>query len=180
MSRSPCLSAISVAALALAGAAGCPSSPKCGVPAGYGATLAAPPIGTYAGFSASANNDCPSASAPHGVISLTITATQQGGTGFFTLCVPRPDLLGTMAQTLGTDVQVVDVSGTDASSCTYAFDPTTPPTAITTGVGMCNNGTSKAGFGLALQGNVTAKKTCGATVTSVTVQLDGSVAVAAM
>jgi hypothetical protein len=73
-------------------------------------------------------------------------------------------------------IRVVDFSGM-ANGCTFALDSATPPTGTAKGTGVCNNGTDKAGFALELNGMVTARRTCGATVDSVTLTLAGKVAV---
>jgi hypothetical protein len=176
MQRSLFLSITSAAALAT----GC--SDDCGP---MGASTSGLVIGndqvtlTYGGLAASANNDCPDANAPKGVVSLTITGTGTTGSGFFTICVPRPDLFAKMSLTLGTDVQLVDVTGADANGCTYTLDRTRPPSGTARGEHMCANGTSKAGFALTFQGAfLNLSRTCQGTTTSVAVSATGPVAVA--
>jgi hypothetical protein len=131
---------------------------------------------TYGHLSASANNDCPAAGAPAGVVSLTIAGVQTDGTGLITLCVPRPDQLASMALPLGSDVKVVDASG-DYMSCTFALDTTRIPTGTVKGAGMCGNGTDHAGFQLVFDGGLPLRRTCGATLDSVAVTLRGTIAV---
>jgi hypothetical protein len=131
---------------------------------------------TYGGLFAGANNDCPDPSAPRGVVSLTVQGTQVGGTGIFTICIPRPDkLMSELA--LGTDIQLIDVTGSDAS-CSYAQDAGTMPSGNAFGMHVCNNGTSKAGFAMTFDGALGLQRTCGANVDVVPVQLTGTVAVA--
>jgi len=134
---------------------------------------------TFTGLTAGANNDCPDPAAPTGVTSLTIMGTQEGGTGLFTACVPRPDLLGTPA-TFGTSLtsefQIQDVAGT-ANNCTYALDRTHVPTGTAQGLNLCGNGVDKAGFILLVNGFISLTRKCGATTDSIAVGLDGRVAV---
>jgi len=189
MRRSPFPSSTDLAVLlatlvAAAGAgAGC-SDDTCGpggapatglVAAGDQVTL------TYGNLSGLAGNDCPDPSAPEGVISRSIEGTQTDGTGLITLCVPRPDLLMSGPRTLGTitsqaDVRIVDLQGM-ASGCTFTLDSSQQPTGTATATGVCADGADPAGFALALDGSVTLRRTCGATVDTVTVTLSGTVAV---
>jgi hypothetical protein len=143
----------------------------------------------YGNLEAGLNNDCPAEGQipGEGITSLTIAGTQVGGTGFFTLCVERPDLLNG-AQALGPDelgnpVRIVDVSG-EANGCTVRFDDTVQPAGTATGSGVCADetgaaGGNEAGFALELDGEITLERTCGATVDSVIVTLSGRVVVAA-
>ncbi len=134
---------------------------------------------TYEALMASANNDCPDPAAPQGVVSLTIEGSTADGTGLFTICVERPDHLGPSALALGTDVQVVDVTGS-AGGCDYGIDPLATPTGSVTATGVCANGTDPAGFALTVTGSVGMRQTCGATVTPVIGALAGTTAVGAM
>lgn len=129
-------------------------------------------------LSAGANNDCPDATAPAGVISLTIAGTEVGGAGLVTFCIPRPDLLETEALPFGTGVRIVDLNGSDAS-CAYSVDRAIPATGTVSSTGLCGNGTDSRGFSLAFQGAVNLRRTCGVATDSVEVQLQGHVAVAA-
>ncbi|HET7502912.1 MAG TPA: hypothetical protein VFK02_17955 [Kofleriaceae bacterium] len=128
------------------------------------------------------NGDCPAAGAPDGLISMTISGTQDGGDGFITMCVGRPDLLATQSQALGNEVagvevRMVDVSGS-ANSCSFMIDRVQPPEGSATSTGLCGNGTDAAGFALVIDGSLSLTRTCGATVDSVRVTLRGRVAVA--
>jgi hypothetical protein len=138
---------------------------------------------TYGNLTGGLNNDCPASDAPAGVVSLTIAGMQVGGSGFITLCVARPDLLATQAQALGLDVPDVEVRIVDlvgmADSCSFAIDRSQPATGSATASGLCGNGGDAAGFALALDGSLSLTRTCGATIDSVRVTLDGRVAVAA-
>lgn len=134
---------------------------------------------TFGGLHAGANGDCPAAEG--GVTSLTITGAQTGGTGFVTLCVPRPDLLATQAQTLSLErasgqAYVIDVAGT-TDTCSYTIDRALPASGSVSATGMCGDGIDPAGFALVVEGALTLKRTCGATVDSVAVTLRGRVAV---
>jgi hypothetical protein len=137
---------------------------------------------TFGRLTAGLNNDCPAASPPSGVISLTIGGTQIDGTGRVTLCVARPDLLAAQAQSLGpdaagTEVRVIDVTGT-ANSCSLTIDRNQPVAGTASSSGLCGNGSNAAGFALMLDGALSLTRTCGATVDSIRVTLRGSVAVA--
>ncbi|CAN5704821.1 hypothetical protein BH11MYX3_BH11MYX3_20080 [soil metagenome] len=185
MWRSPFLSSTSlVLALAAIGASGCSDdscgpgdAPLTGIVAGDAAVTL-----TFGNMTSRAGNDCPDNAAPQGVIALTIEGMQTDGTGFFTLCIPRPDLLakgGTLGLTVSTaDIRIIDLRGT-SGACTYSLDSTRPPTGTGIGTGVCGNGTDKAGFAIELDGAVSLRRTCGATIDSVPVQLTGRVAVPA-
>lgn len=153
------------------GADGAPTGDLQVVPAGGAASL------RFRDLRARPNNDCPAADAPSGVISLTISGVEADGTSPFTLCVPRPDLLNGVRQ-LGTDVQVVDVIGGDASGCRYRQVRTgTIATGTATGTGVCENGRAAAGFALELDGQVQLERTCGAATDVVSATISGKVAV---
>lgn len=139
---------------------------------------------TYGNLSALAGNDCPAADAPAGVVSLSIEGTQTDGSGgLITLCVPRPDLLVDGNRSIGgslsmADVRIFDLSGS-YNNCTFTLDSTRPPTGKAAGIGVCGNGTDPSGFALDIDGAVSLRRTCGATVDSVSVTLVGKVAVSA-
>ncbi|HEY0479765.1 MAG TPA: hypothetical protein VGD37_19730 [Kofleriaceae bacterium] len=186
MSLSRFLSTTSLAAAAAtaAGAAGCGGDDSCG-PGG------APDIGliasnpavtlTYGHLTGGLNGDCPAAGAPAGVISLSIEATQLDGQGRITLCVGRPDLLGTSALPLGVDaaaqVRVIDLVGSD-TRCSYTIDRSQPVTGTAHASGLCGNGGDPAGFALVTDASLALTRTCGTTVDSTPVLLHGRVAVA--
>ncbi|HEY4240234.1 MAG TPA: hypothetical protein VGM88_10475 [Kofleriaceae bacterium] len=138
-------------------------------------------------FTSGQNNDCPDADAPAGVISLTVGGqeTDGHGSGIITLCIPRPDLLTTQAQSLdeqasGANVHLIDLNGTDAAGCVYAIDGSRVPTGTVTASGLCENGSNASGYGLSVQGALSLTQTCnGGSPTTVSVTLAGSAAVAA-
>jgi hypothetical protein len=132
---------------------------------------------TYGNLTSGANNDCPDPAAPSGVVSLTVTGQQSGGTGIVTFCIPRPDTLATTPGRLGFDVKIIDLKG-DNNSCTLKLDTTTVPSGNVTSDGMCNNGKGSAGYALAFQGHVVFTRTCNGTADSVPAELSGTVAVA--
>jgi len=132
---------------------------------------------TYGGLRSGANNDCPDPAAPTGVISLTITGQQSGGTGIITFCIPRPDQLASTAGRLGFDVKIIDLTG-DQNSCTFAINSTAVPSGTVTSDGMCDNGTNKAGYALAFNGNIVLSRMCNGTTDMVPAALTGTVAVA--
>lgn len=180
-SRSLFLSCISLAALASCSDDSCGpgDAPKVGLVAGsVDVTL------TYGNMTSRAGNDCPDPDAPTGVVSVSIEGEQTDGTGgLITLCVPRPDLLMAGDRKLGltistADIRIIDLHGS-SGSCTYALDSTRPPTGTGGATGVCGNGTDKAGFALELDGAISLRRTCGATVDTIAVKLTGSVAVPA-
>jgi hypothetical protein len=181
MSRSRFLSATS---LALVVAAGCGGDDDCGpgdAPAvGLVASSSAVTL-TYGNLRSTVGNDCPATGAPAGVISLTIESAQTDGTGLFTLCIGRPDLLAERAQALGCDLpgvaaRIIDLTGS-AGGCSFVFDDEQVVTGDATSTGMCGNGDDPAGFALTVSGGATLIRTCGTTVDSVEVTLSGRVAV---
>ena len=131
---------------------------------------------TFGNLSSGANNDCPDPAAPSGVISLTLSGQQSGGTGIVTFCIPRPDLLATTPGRLGFDVKVIDLMG-DANSCTLKIDSTAVPSGSVTADGLCKNGQDKAGYALAFNGHLVFTRTCNGTNDSVPAELTGTVAV---
>ncbi|HUJ58363.1 MAG TPA: hypothetical protein VLX92_07720 [Kofleriaceae bacterium] len=183
MSRSRFLSTISLAAAL----AGCPSNPTCG-PQGapeFGATVSDSTVTfTYGDLVAGANNDCPDTP---DVTSLTIqcpphtvcgmSGSNPDSTALLTLCIPRPDKLEKTPGALGTDVQLVEVTGTDASGCTYSLG-SAAPSGTATAAHMCDDGTNPAGFALTFAGTVSLDQKCGTTTTPVTMSLTGTMAVA--
>jgi hypothetical protein len=155
----------------------------CGDPAAFefGLTVSSDQVNLVFGdLKAGANNDCPDPAAPAGVVSLTIAGSQMGGTGLFTMCVGRPDLLETMALTLGSaQVHLVDVNAMDAM-CSYALDSTQVPSGTVQGEHMCGNGIDPKGFGLVFNGHLGLRRTCAATIDSIAVGITGDVAVKPM
>ena len=187
MSRSRFPSTTSLAAAALASAAlagaGCGGGDSCG-PTSSTSELKAT-AGTaslsYGTLTSGLNNDCPASNAPAGVVSMTIFGFQVGGAGSITLCVSRPDLLADGSQTLGHDsasaqVRIVDLNG-DVDACSFTIDRSQPVTGTATAHGMCDNGSDPAGFSITLDGTMTFTRTCGTTVDTVQVALQGTEAV---
>jgi hypothetical protein len=172
MSRLLCLLAISVS--------GCSDDASCGSPgsAGFGLTISSDQVNlVYGGMTAGANNDCPAADAPTGVVSLTIQGNQMSATaGLLAFCIPRPDLLSAGIQL--SDVKLFQVTGMD-STCSYTFETGHVPTGTLQGIGVCGNGTDKAGFGLKFDGFIGLTRTCPTATDSVSVGITGNVAVAA-
>jgi hypothetical protein len=131
---------------------------------------------TYGNFTSGANNDCPDPMAPEGVVSLTLEGTQQGSTSIITLCIPRPDLVAVMDQSIGSGIRIIDVNG-EANGCTFMYDSSRIATGTVHVRGMCDNGTNDAGYALGLTGNMSLRRNCGGTLDSVAVELSGNVAV---
>jgi hypothetical protein len=184
-------SLFAVAGAALAGALA--AAPGCG---GNCGTVGAPLNGFMASgsgsagvvslqfgqFKSSANNDCPDpGGAPKGVVSLTIEGTQFNGSGALVLCIPRPDLLETQSQPLGSggsDVQFLGGSFTATlPGCSYALDMTMSPSGTVKAQHECNDGTNAAGFDIEVDGTLPLIQTCGANMASVTVTTSGTTAV---
>ena len=182
MWRSPFLSSTSLVLL-LAGGCG---DDQCG-------PMGAPPDGltassvdvtlTFGQMTSRAGSDCPDLNAPEGVIAVTVEGRQTDGTGFITLCIPRPDLLEMGNRSLGhttsmADIRIIDLDGT-ANNCTYKIDKTRVPTGKGAGIGVCGNGTDSAGFALDLDGAISLTRTCGTTIDTIGVKLAGKFAVPA-
>jgi hypothetical protein len=124
------------------------------------------------------NNDCPDPDAPGGIVSVTIQGSQQDGPGLLTLCVGRPDLLADGSIPLGTaGARIIDLNGSDAAGCMYAFDSSRPVTGEVTSKGLCDNGASDAGYALTVDGNVSLKRTCVTTIDTIAVSFQGTAAV---
>lgn len=171
----PCLAL----ALACTLGAGCSSEEDCGAggaPAGDLEVAATGLALRYQDLRARPNNDCPDPAAPAGVISLTLSGTSTGDEqAFVTFCVPRPDRLeGPRA--LGTEVQVVDIFGADAS-CSYRQLRGSTATGTVTASGVCSAGRDPSGFALDFAGEVTIERTCGAAKDTLRATLTGKLAV---
>lgn len=137
---------------------------------------------TFGGFTASVNNDCTISGS--GVISVSVHGTSSGGS--FTLCLPRPDLLGDAAVPLVPSrvppmaddrAQVIDASAPLMGGCTVQKDTTMAPSGTASFLGYCDGGANTAGYALELSGTVPLVKTCGATMENVSGTLAGTVAV---
>jgi hypothetical protein len=170
------------AAAAPLGAGGCGDdcgtggAPSAGLVASSGAIAL-----TYGNLTSLLGNDCPDPAAPEGVISLSIEGRQTTGIGLVTFCIPRPDLLLEGDRTLGTatstaDVRIIDVSGM-ADNCTFTFNSMQPPMGAAQATGVCTNGDSPDGFALSIDGEISLRRTCGATMDTVSVTLRGRVAI---
>jgi hypothetical protein len=129
----------------------------------------------YGSFTSGANNDCRDSTVPE-VISLTLEGRQQDSTSIITLCIPRPDLLATMDQQIGTGLRIIDVNG-DKDGCTFMYDSSRIATGTVHARGLCDNGTNDAGYALGITGNMSLRRNCGGTLDSVAVELSGMVAV---
>jgi len=184
MSHSRFPSSISLLAVTLAaGCAGC-GDDECGTmgaePAGLTAASAEVTL-TFGNMTSLLGNDCPAVDPPPGVVSLSVEGTQTDGTGLFTFCVPRPDLLESGQRSLGTslsmaEIRLFDLTGT-FNNCTFTLDSTRPPTGFAGAIGVCANGVDPAGFGIDFDGAVSLRRNCGGTIDSVAVTLTGLVAV---
>jgi hypothetical protein len=106
---------------------------------------------------------------------VTISGRQDGTGPFFTLCLPRPDLLAGPLD-LGDDslVQVIEV-GAEALDCTYSKTLTAVPTGTITFAGYC----SAAGtvFDMTLAGAVAGSQVCQGVATDVSLALAGTISV---
>ena len=90
----------------------------------------------FGAFTASVNNDCTIGSS--GVISVSVHGTQRGGASPFTLCLPRPDLLGVEPVALvpsrvppmdGDRAMLIDASAALAAATGVAVAPRAGATA---------------------------------------------------
>lgn len=182
MWRSPYLSSTSLVLLLLAG---CNGDDDCGTMGAAADGLTASSVDvtlTFGQMISRAGSDCPDPATPD-IIAVTVEGRQTDGTGFITLCIPRPDLLEMGNRTLGhttstADIRIIDLDGA-ANNCTYKIDKTRVPTGMGAGMGVCDNGTNSAGFALVLDGAVSLTRTCGATVDTIGVKLSGTFAVPA-
>jgi hypothetical protein len=129
----------------------------------------------YGNFTSGANNDCRDSTVPE-VISLTLDGTQQDSTSFITLCIPRPDLLSTMDQPIGSGLKIIDVNG-DKDGCTYKYDSSRVATGMVHARGMCDNGAGDDGYALGITGNMSLIRNCAGTIDTIAVELSGMVAV---
>ncbi|MEZ4403455.1 MAG: hypothetical protein R3B06_25745 [Kofleriaceae bacterium] len=177
-----------MAVAVVAGLGGCADdAPSCGpgTAAADGITLTIDGEAVaFTGFTASVNNDCTVAGA--GVISVSVHATQVGSAAPLTLCLPRPDLLGTTAVPLAPSrvpplaedrVQVIDASAALAGGCTAALTPAGLPVGTASFTGYCGGGTDPAGYALTVSGTVPVMVTCPAGTTTATGTLAGTAAV---
>jgi len=180
MQRSRCLLLISLLA-----ATGCGDDATCGTMGAPSAGLTASSAEVtleFGNLTSLAGNDCSDPAVFPDVVSISLEGGQtNGGQGLFTLCIPRPDLLTSGPRTLGVfnsmaDIRIIDLTG-DADGCTFALDSTSPPTGSGSGEGVCDNGNDPAGFAISLDGTISLRRTCGATVDTVDVVLAGRVAV---
>jgi hypothetical protein len=151
--------------------------------AGITLTIGAETI-TYGGFTASVNNDCTIAGS--GVISVSVHGAQVGGAAPLTLCLPRPDLLGSGAVALAPSrvppaaddrAQVIDASAALAAGCTASLDFTMMPSGTARFDGYCADGNDPAGYALSLAGTLPLIVTCAGTPTPMTGTLGGAAAV---
>jgi hypothetical protein len=168
--------------------AGCPGEQECGVGSNPATGIKASGVDftmTFDNVTSSENNDCPVAGTPQGVISLTLDGVQTDGTGIFTMCFQRPDRINGDSA-LGPDLPGEDIPARlvtllgESNGCTFdLIDPFTEPSpkGTATGTGACANGTDPAGFTLALDGEATLTRTCGASVEFVTATLSGNIAI---
>jgi hypothetical protein len=157
---------------ALAVLPACPTDESCGPSdaVGDGLVLAGSGVNIrYHDLHAGANNDCPDAAAPEGVVSLTIAGIQVGGSDGITFCVPRPDLLADPLP-LGTGIEIVDI-GAAADGCTYVRNTVQAPGGTANAEGICMNGTDPAGFAFVVNGQVSVDRTCNGNPTE-TLRLD--------
>jgi hypothetical protein len=161
---------------------GC-SDDSCG-PGGaeeYGTLLSSSEVTlTFGALTSSQNNDCPDTvtPAPDGVVSLTLEGVQKDGPGRITLCISRPDLLAD-GQPLGTPigVHIIDLNGDDANGCHYAINSLRPIAGTATAKGLCDNGASKSGWALTIDGNVSLDRMCPTMSDTIAVVFQGTSAI---
>ena len=137
----------------------------------------------YGQFRSSANNDCTPPGA--NVTSMTIDSLQvtDEGSFFLTLCIPRPDEVGSAPLNVGLtdndEVRIVNTNGT-LEGCALLLDFGTEPNATATFSGFCDDGSSEAGYSLALDGDINVTLDCGMGPQAQTATLSGVVAVGAI
>ncbi len=142
---------------------------------------------SFGAFIAAANNDCPAADSPTGLVSVTVFGAQvEAGAAFVTLCLPRPDLLhdgdtfalepDSQPVAAGSRVQLIDVQSEFDDGCRRTLPRDVTGTARFEGV--CGDGVDPAGFALTLDGGATVDETCpGLPTVAVAVTISGRVAV---
>jgi hypothetical protein len=149
---------------------GCPnnSSETCGPGSNAAADFSAGGSGiaaTYGQLASHENHDCVAPNTPAGVVALTIDGVELGGAGLVTLCIPRPDLLATQTMDLantsstGSDVQIVDLTGSASGGCTFALDDTADVIGTISATGLCGEGS--AGYELTFAAVVPVDVACG-------------------
>ena len=74
-------------------------------------------------------------------------------------------------------IDLIDVSADLGNGCTVVQDVAASPSGTAAFTGYCDGGADPAGYALALTGTVTLRRTCGATMDTVTGTLGGRVAV---
>ena len=165
-------------------APGC-DEPVCGPgdapPDGVVATVAGETI-RYGAFTSSPNNDC----TPPGrsVTSLTVDGRQldpQPSIPFrITLCVPRPDDLGSDPVSLGDTerLQLVDVFAELADGCLVQLDRDSALSGSARFEGLCGDGVDTAGYAIALDADIPVTRMCDGQADTLT--LSGRAAVAAL
>jgi hypothetical protein len=134
---------------------------------------------TFGNFTWGRNNDC---TIPGGPISITILGdmtTPNDARYAVALCLPRPDLVvaGTpIALSDASMIQQASFGARDSTNaCTYGIDLAHTPTATVQFDGFCT--AHGASFVMTLAGDVPAVKTCGATMTDITLTYSGTVTV---
>jgi hypothetical protein len=196
-SRSASRSSIDRRALALLGllaagaAAGCGDDAQCGAAdaPSDGVTVAAgsgeAETAAFGEFHSSPNNDCPPPGGG-GAVSLTVQGAQvdpAGVTGFFILCLPRPDDIGGGAISLTDEdrVQLIDLVGETADGCGLDLDRDRPLEGTITFSGFCDDGTHADGYAMSFDATVPLLRTCaeGGDDEPIDAELGGSVAVIA-
>lgn len=185
-SRSLCLLRTSLTLAALASLGACSDPANCGVGAGavdHFIVSDGTHTLTFTELTSLAANDCPDPTAPGAPTSVTIEGHQVDGPGLVTLCIPRPDLLGSGVRRLGTrasgggDILIEDLNG-EAGGCALRIDSSVAPAATAQASGVCNNATNAAGFEMVATGTLAGKRTCGTAMEeSATLTLDADVAV---
>ena len=164
-----------VLVVATTAAMGCGSGAGCPAPSGgnepaFSVSVAARSF-FYESFTSSANNDCPADAAT--VVSVTVGGRQVGSGFPITLCLLRPDLLGTAPIALNDTalVQVVDVSARDDQGCTYRLDVNAVPSGTVVLDGYCREPGHV--YDVVFAGQVPGQRTCTPVTEPVTLVLAG-------
>lgn len=136
----------------------------------------------YGDFTSSPNNDCtPPGRQP---TSLTIDGRQldpQPSISFgITLCVPRPDDIGSQPVTLGDPerLQLIDVFAELADGCLVQLDRTGQSSGTASFEGFCGDGSDAGGYAMSFDAAIPVTRMCDGQAD--TLELSGRVAVEAL
>lgn len=122
-------------------------------------------------------DQCPDPAAPEGTISLTIRGSHVESGGAFVICVPRPDRLQATGHAGAGEIEL---SGFEATQDGCSFEPS-PGAGGFGGLdvgGFCDGGADPAGFRMSTSIQISTRRDCAGTVTTVQLLFAGTVEVA--